>query len=142
MASSKISELVDAGNFLPGDETIIVRNGANFKVDPTINAVNAWVNFNGTGTVAIRASYNVSSITDNGTGDYTVNFTTALTDADYCPVFGAQADQASSTGNGNVYGEIARFSNALTTTSARLAWGVGGSTSKYDPTIATVSIVR
>jgi hypothetical protein len=44
----------------------------------------AWVNFNGTGTVTIRASGNVSSITDNGTGDYTVNFTTALTDANYC----------------------------------------------------------
>ena len=44
----------------------------------------AWVNFNGTSTVAIRASYNVSSITDNGTGDYTVNFTTALADANYC----------------------------------------------------------
>lgn len=43
----------------------------------------AWVNFNGTGTVAIRASYNVSSITDNGTGDYTVNFTDALTDTNY-----------------------------------------------------------
>jgi hypothetical protein len=44
----------------------------------------AFVNFNGTSTVAIRASYNVSSITDNGTGDYTVNFTTALADANYC----------------------------------------------------------
>ena len=44
----------------------------------------AWVNFNGTGTVAIRASYNVSSITDNGLGDYTVNFTTAIADANYC----------------------------------------------------------
>ena len=43
----------------------------------------AWVNFNGTGTVAIRASGNVSSITDNGTGDYTVNFTTAMSDANY-----------------------------------------------------------
>ena len=43
----------------------------------------AWVNFNGTGTVAIRSSGNVSSITDNGTGDYTVNFTTALPDANY-----------------------------------------------------------
>jgi hypothetical protein len=43
----------------------------------------AWVNFNGTGTVAIRSSFNVSSITDNGTGDYTVNFTTALPDANY-----------------------------------------------------------
>ena len=43
-------------------------------------ACKAWVNFNGTGTVAIRESYNVSSITDNGTGLYTVNFTTAMPD--------------------------------------------------------------
>jgi hypothetical protein len=43
----------------------------------------AWVNFNGTGTVAIRGSFNVSSITDNGTGSYTVNFTTAMPDANY-----------------------------------------------------------
>jgi hypothetical protein len=45
----------------------------------------AWVNFNGTGTVAIRGSGNVSSITDNGTGDYTINFTTAMPDANYAP---------------------------------------------------------
>jgi hypothetical protein len=44
----------------------------------------AWVNFNGTGTVAIRASFNVSSITDNGNGDYTVNFTNAMPDENYC----------------------------------------------------------
>ena len=43
----------------------------------------AWVNFNGQGTVAIRGSFNVSSITDNGTGDYTINFTTAMPDANY-----------------------------------------------------------
>ena len=46
----------------------------------------AWVNFNGTGTVAIRASGNVSSITDGGVGIYTVNFTTAMVDANYCIV--------------------------------------------------------
>jgi hypothetical protein len=50
----------------------------------------AWVNFNGTGTVAIRASGNVSSITDNGTGDYTVNFTTAMPDANYSITIGAR----------------------------------------------------
>ena len=49
-------------------------------------ACRAWVNFNGTGTVAIRASGNVSSITDNGVGDYTVNFTTAMQDANYAVV--------------------------------------------------------
>ncbi len=48
-----------------------------------IYAARAWVNFNGTSTVAIRASGNVSSITDNGVGDYTVNFTTAMVDANY-----------------------------------------------------------
>jgi hypothetical protein len=48
-----------------------------------IYACRAWVNFNGTGTVAIRAAGNVSSITDNGTGRFTVNFTTALPDANY-----------------------------------------------------------
>jgi hypothetical protein len=51
-----------------------------------IYGARAWVNFNGTGTVAIRASGNVSSITDNGTGDYTVNFTTAMSDANYSTV--------------------------------------------------------
>ena len=54
----------------------------------------AWVNFNGTGTVAIRGSANVSSITDNGTGDYTVNFTTALPDANYCWSMGGDGSGA------------------------------------------------
>jgi|GEM_PF-1635908 len=49
----------------------------------TAFGVRAWVNFNGTGAVAIRASGNVTSITDNGTGDYTINFTNAMPDADY-----------------------------------------------------------
>lgn len=51
----------------------------------------AWVNFNGTGTVAIRAAGNVSSITDNGVGDYTVNFTTALADANYSVILTGDA---------------------------------------------------
>jgi hypothetical protein len=54
----------------------------------------AWVNFNGTGAVAIRESGNVTSITDNGTGDYTVNFTTALPSANYCSVYGATVNSS------------------------------------------------
>ena len=46
----------------------------------------AWVNFNGQGTVAIRASFNVTSITDNATGQYTVNFTTAMPNTNYAAV--------------------------------------------------------
>jgi len=75
----------------------------------------AWVNFNGTGTVAIRASGNVSSITDNGTGDYTVNFTVAMVDANYALSVTPGAD----TTNGAV-----GYQNSLTaptTTACRIA---------------------
>lgn len=56
-----------------------------------IYAARAFVNFNGTGTVAIRSSGNVSSVTDNATGDYTVNFTTAMADANYAAVVSASS---------------------------------------------------
>ena len=55
----------------------------------------AWVNFNGTGTVAIRAAFNVSSITDNGAGKYTVNFTNAMPDVNYAAVFSGNSDSDS-----------------------------------------------
>ncbi len=61
-----------------------IREAFNATGSAPVYACRAWVNFNGTGTVAIRASGNVSSITDNGVGDYTVNFTTAMPDANYC----------------------------------------------------------
>lgn len=62
----------------------------------------AWVNFDGTGTPAIRSSGNVSSITDNGTGDYTVNFTTAMPDTNYTVVTGGSPfETPSATWNGS-----------------------------------------
>jgi len=58
----------------------------------------AWVNFNGTGTPAIRSDFNVSSITDHGTGDQSVNFDAAFSDSNYCAVIGfEQVDAVSST---------------------------------------------
>jgi len=69
----------------------------------------AWVNFNGTGTVAIRASFNVSSITDNGVGQYTVNFTNAFSDTNYLTVCSAGVDR-----NGNSFN--AWFGADITTT--------------------------
>ena len=76
--------------------TISGTNGVTFPDSTSMQtgqqACKAWVNFNGTGTVAIRAAYNVSSITDNGTGDYTANFTTAMPDAAYSATcFSAEA---------------------------------------------------
>jgi hypothetical protein len=74
----------------------------------------AWVNFNGTGTVAIRASGNVSSITDNGTGDYTVNFTTAMPDANYSAV--ASSRQLTASGYLSVATDVNTSSTNLTRT--------------------------
>ena len=59
-----------------------------------VYACRAWVNFNGTGTVAIRASGNVSSITDNGVGDYTVNLTTAMQDNNFAALMASNQAQA------------------------------------------------
>lgn len=57
--------------------------GLNASGTAPIYACRAWVNFNGAGTVAIRASGNCSSITDNGAGDFTMNFATAMPDFNY-----------------------------------------------------------
>lgn len=72
-----------------------LRNALNASGTAPIYACRAWVNFNGTGTVAIRASGNVSSITDNGAGDYTVNFTTAMPDNNYIATVGGNSVFAS-----------------------------------------------
>jgi hypothetical protein len=66
----------------------------------------AWVNFNGTGTVAIRASGNVSSITDNGTGDYTANFTTSMPDDNFVTNVTAQRNTTSYSNRTTSLGEI------------------------------------
>jgi len=59
----------------------------------------AWVNFDGTGAVTIRANFNVNSITDNNTGDYTVNFSTSFSDTNYCVVTGTSGNANSTNGN-------------------------------------------
>jgi hypothetical protein len=80
------------GNFSSSTDAFVVDGASMLKFDSgygsaaTAYGCRAWVNFNGTGTVAIRASGNVSSITDVGTGNYTVSLTTAIVDANYSVV--------------------------------------------------------
>ena len=82
----------------------------------------AWVNFDGTGTVAINGSGNVSSITDNGTGDYTVNFTTAMADANYAVSHSAADDSVQAQGRMNYDCTLAagsyRFKGTMNTSHA------------------------
>jgi hypothetical protein len=96
----------------------------------------AWVNFNGTGTVAIRASGNVTSITDNGTGDYTVNFTTSMPDANYAffGTAGRSASNADSLVNENV-------STVPTTSAVRFGTTTGAGT-LTDMSYINISIFR
>ena len=102
----------------------------------------AWCNFNGTGTVAIRASGNVSSITDNGTGDYTVNFTTAMPDVNYVATFGP-VTRAGADSNCMI-----RYSNGmgtytLTTTTYRFGAGdIAGALVAQDPVSVLVAFHR
>jgi len=86
----------------------------------------AWVNFNGTGTVAIRSAFNVSSITDNGTGDYTVNFTTAMPDANYS-VSGAASRGSGDTSTNGPFAVGIYQATVPSTTALRIQTGYGGS---------------
>ena len=90
---------VDADT-LATDAVTTVKIEDDAVTDPKQNlsgTAKAWVNFNGTGTVAIRANFNVSGITDNGSGDYTVTFANAMANADYC-VSGGGSTTAAGTG--------------------------------------------
>ena len=102
------------------------------------NAVNgsakALVNFDGVGTVGIRAQYNVSSITDNGTGDYTANFTNALVDANYAAA--AQTNTSAS------WGYTAFERAAKTSSSYRVQCATTGNYTVTDCDQVTVAIFR
>jgi hypothetical protein len=96
ITSPAIDAAIDGADITSGNiPAARITSALNASGSAPIYACRAWVNFNGTGTVAIRASGNVSSITDNGTGDYTVNFTTAMQDANY-----SVAASAVAVGNG------------------------------------------
>ena len=93
-------------------------------------AARAWVNFQGSGAVTIRASGNVSSVTDNGTGNYTVNFTTTMPDANYAPVYAASS---SAFAIADVY--------SLTAISFSVQFGNRGS-SNVDPGTVAFAVFR
>lgn len=154
----KVTDLAAASLPLAGTETVYVVQGGNSRksdvnaiadvalagVPAEFNATGAaplfacraWVNFNGTGTVAIRASGNVASITDNGVGDYTINFTTAMPDANYA-WFGCVNDQNSG------YAEVVK-SVSLTASSIRIVIRAvdPGLSTAVDCTTITVAIFR
>jgi hypothetical protein len=136
LASNAVTEAKIASNavttakILDANITAAKLDGAQSGSAP-IYAARAWVNFNGTGTVAIRASGNVSSITDNNVGNYTVNFTTAMPDADYSVVLSIGSDSLqipiTSTGTSGA----GRTPNYLTSSVRIVTYNQTGSTSDH-----------
>jgi hypothetical protein len=131
VTTAKITDLnVTTGKIADANITAAKLNGAQSGSAP-IYAARAWVNFNGQGTVAIQASGNVSSVTDNGVGNYTVNFTVAMQDANYAISLGAHyLPNSYSIFNGNAFTDKV---NLLVTSI---------SSGQMDPVTASVAIHR
>jgi hypothetical protein len=132
--TSPTEQLHITGNFRVGSAVMATPTGS-----APLYACRAWVNFNGTGTVAIRASGNVSSITDNGMGDYTVNFTTAMPDANYS--MSGSGRRPDEFNQGLIVGE-ARTGLATRTTSALRITVAASNGFLYDGDVVSVQIFR
>jgi len=142
----------NTGIFFPAADTIAFSEGGTeaMRIDSSGNLLfnsgygsvataygcRAWVNFNGTGTVAIRASGNVTSITDNGVGDYTVNFTNNMPDANY--------SVTAALGGSTILGADLTLLGATAPTISAIRIGTRGTTSGAltDTTYVDVAIFR
>ena len=120
--------------------TTITLNSGSILQDPPGTAPSflcrAWVNFNGTGTPAIRGSGNVSSITDVGTGDYTVNFTTAMTDINFAAVATAESNADADSR----FFSVIRHNSRATTSVGVLV--VNGNNTRFDSEYVGVAVFR
>ena len=141
MAGTVVADNIQAAS----TSTLVLKNGV-ASTPPTIQDsagtqigtfCRAWVNFNGTSTVSIRASFNVTSITDNGTGDYTVNFTTAMSDANYCYELSGQRVAAASN-----YNAVVSSIQTPSTTALRVATSNDVSNALEDFSAVCVAIFR
>lgn len=109
-----------------------IKDAINASGTAPIYAARAWVNFNGTGTVAIRASGNVSSITDDGVGKYTMNFITSMPDTNYAVFTGFTTPAWDTTTHSFTYA----------TGSVKIEAGTGTVPTYVDVSLFNVSVFR
>jgi len=115
---------------------------SNFKDGTSVSTgygLKAWINFNGN-TNNIRGSGNVSSITDNGTGDFTITFTTAMTDANYGLAFMEFYSLSDGAGGNNHIVEGSRVSGSMVAGSVRVL--TTGGASAQDHEVTTICVYR
>jgi hypothetical protein len=159
IGSSKVVTAMVADDAVTNDKLSLSSNAGEIKKainsdnNPPIYACRAWVNFDGTrneadtgastngANVKIRASGNVSSVLKNATGDYTVNFTTAMPDASYSVSMTHQFDQTDTATPAATIMEIGRHTTGVAAGSVRLTVANSAAT-KYDVPTGTVAIFR
>ena len=134
-----MSIIIDGGAGVTFPDTVQQTNAlTNTGGNPRYYAARAWVLFNGTGTPAVRAGANVASITDNGTGTYTVTFTTPMPDANYAV--------AATTIDADISGAyiVARVYGTPTTTSFNIVVSrqSSGNPVAFDPDFVSVVVFR
>jgi hypothetical protein len=131
-----------AGTLIAADSSGVLQMNSGYGSNANAYGCRAWVNFNGTGTVAIRASGNVSSITDVAVGQYTVNFTTAMPDANYAPT--GMAGFKDATNNNEISWISLRrsSSSAFSTTACDITTGFTTSNTGGDVNYACVAFFR
>ena len=103
----------------------------------------AWVNFNGVTTTSINGSYNISSVTRNSTGIYTINFTTAMSNANYVTL-GTTTNYTTSNwqaGTVGVNGSLASGALTYTTSAVQIVTSLGNNTSAFDAALINVAIL-
>jgi hypothetical protein len=118
---------------ISGISTLTAASGVLATQNGMTGIAKAWVNYKGTATVSIRASFNVSSVTVNGTGDYTINMTTALADANYAVCL---TNCGNATGTA-VYG---RFDTTAPTSSAFRILTVNAANTAVDSSYVMASV--
>jgi len=125
---------------IDGSAGVTTNAGGSVNPSTTIDGINyscrAWVNFNGTGTVAIRGSGNVSSITDNSAGIYTVNFTTAMPDVNYSVTLGARPASSGTNGRSLIAG------TTYSTSAVQIQFINAADTAYLDPDVYCVAVFR
>tara|TARA_R100001510_G_scaffold54544_1_gene57377 strand:- start:416 stop:841 length:426 start_codon:yes stop_codon:yes gene_type:complete len=133
------SILVDnlTGKTTAGNVTVTSEGGA-ATMHMQQGLCKTWINFNGTGTIATRDSFNVSGVTDNGTGDFSVNYANNMGNDDYA--FGGHTPNAGSTMNFHWINDLANdYTTALLRTRTLFTNNFTGGGSNQDPVLCTLT---
>ena len=143
-ASSNIV-LDNSGNATVANNAIVegdLKFDSGYGSAATAYGCRAWVNFNGTGTVAIRASGNVTSITDNGTGDYTVNLTTAMPDTNYAAIGSVRRTSSAAAEHSLLIGSVPGSSTTYTASAFRVFSYDRVNNAAYDTELVVIAVFR